>query len=208
MPIHPRKKHAIIMSASAYFAFLLKYVGGINYRVSGTEKIPNTPVIFAGNHQSAWETMMLNRFLPPLVWIMKKEIFNVPFYGWGVRALSTIAIDRSRGESSLLQIINQGKERFLLGFSIIMFPEGTRIKPKTRKPFKLGAAKLALNLNVPIVPFAHNAGYCLPRKSFWLYKGTVTVVIGNPIYPSKDDPMDFTHKVEEWVHAQLEQMGS
>lgn len=207
-PLPPRLRHRLIMSASIYFTFLLKHIGRIKYTVEGVDNVPVEPAIFAGNHQSAWETVVLNCFLPQCVWIMKKEVFNIPFYGWGVRGLSTIAIDRSKGENAMTQMITQGRERLKLGFWIIMFPEGTRLKPKVRKPFKHGAAKLALSLNVPIVPFAHNAGYYLPRNSFWLYPGTVSVVIGQPIYPKSEVPAEYTHQLEEWVHGQLDKMGS
>lgn len=207
-PLAPKTRHKIMMTAARYFTFLLQTIGRIQYRVTGLDNIPDQPAIFAGNHQSAWETVVLNCFLPPCVWIMKKEVFSIPFYGWGVRALSTIAIDRKKGEDALAQVIKQGKQRFGLGFWIIMFPEGTRIKPKARKPFKYGVAKLAQSLEVPVVPFAHNAGYCLPRNSFWLYPGTVEVVIGKPIYPEGNDPVDYTQKIEKWVHNELDKMGS
>ncbi len=208
IPLPPKLRHKIIMTAPIYFTFLLKYVGGIKYTVRGLENIPKTPAIFAGNHQSAWETVVLNCFLPPCVWIMKKEVFNIPFYGWAVRALSTIAIDRKNGENSMAQVIRQGKQRFGLGFWIIMFPEGTRLKPKVRKPFKHGVAKLALSLDVPVVPFAHNAGYFLPRNSLWLYPGTVSVVVGAPIYPDDKESAPFTKKIEHWIHSELDAMGS
>lgn len=208
MWLPPKTRHSMVMSAARYFTFLLKNIGRINYTVSGLENIPKEPAIFAGNHQSAWETVVLNCFLPPCVWIMKKEVFKIPLYGWGVRALSTIAIDRKNGENSMSQVISQGKQRFSLGFWIIMFPEGTRIKPKARKPFKHGAAKLALSLDVPVVPFAHNAGYFLPRNSFWLYPGCVSVVVGKPIYPDNSDAIEFTKKIESWVHQELEKIGS
>jgi 1-acyl-sn-glycerol-3-phosphate acyltransferase len=198
-----------MISAARYFTFLLKYLGGIKYTVAGLQNIPKQPAIFAGNHQSAWETVVLNCFLPPCVWIMKKEIFKIPFYGWGVRAMSTIAIDRSRGEDAMSQVIKQGKERFKLGFWIIMFPEGTRIKPKLRKPYKHGCAKLALNLGVPVIPFAHNAGYCLPKNSLWLYPGVVSVVIGAPIYANEgEDATAYTKRIQAWVNHEQELMGS
>jgi 1-acyl-sn-glycerol-3-phosphate acyltransferase len=207
IPLNPRLRHRIVISAAKYFTFLLKHLGQIKYTVSGLENIPNTPAIFVGNHQSAWETAALNSILPPSVWIMKKELLNIPFFGWGIRALSAIAIDRSRGEDALAQVISQGKQRFAWGFSIIMFPEGTRVKPRARKPFKYGSAKLALSLGVPLVPFAHNAGYAMPKNSFWLYPGTVSVVIGAPIHPQSDDPVSYTQQIETWVYAQLDTIG-
>jgi 1-acyl-sn-glycerol-3-phosphate acyltransferase len=109
--IPPRQRHAVIMSATAYFTFLLKYIGGISYEVTGLEHLPLEPAIIVSNHQSAWETVVFNQIFPQSVWIMKKEVLNIPFYGWGVRALSPIAIDRQRGEDSLFQIIRQGRLR-------------------------------------------------------------------------------------------------
>lgn len=209
MKLKPQTRHMIIRSAAYYFTFLLVHVGRIKYKVVGLDNVDKSrPSIYVGNHQSAWETVALNCFLPPLVWIMKKEVFKIPFYGWAVRAMSTIAIDRSKGEDSLQQVITQGNNRFELGFSIAMFPEGTRVKPGVRKPFKYGVGKLALNLNVPVIPIAHNAGVCLPRNSFWLYPGTVDVVIGEAIYPDNDDPVLFTQKIEKWVYNELNKMGS
>lgn len=207
--LKPQLRHKIMISAAYYFTFLLKYVGKINYHVTGRENVVfGKPAIYAGNHQSAWETVVFNCFLPPLVWIMKKEVFNIPLYGWSVRVMSTIAIDRAKGEDALQQVITQGNQRFETGFSIAMFPEGTRVKPTVRKPFKYGIGKLALSLNVPVVPVAHNAGVYLPRNSFWLYPGTVNVVIGEPIHPDTTSPVDFTQKIEKWVYNELDKMGA
>lgn len=208
IPLSSRTRHRIMTTAPVYWDFLLQKIGGITYTVRGKENIPTDPAIFAGNHQSAWETVVLNRVLPPCVWIMKRELFKIPFFGWGLRGISAIAINRTKGEDSLNQVIEQGKQRFALGYWIIMFPEGTRLKPKSRKPFKYGAAKLAQSLDVPIVPFAHNAGYCLPRNSVWLYPGHIDVIIGKPIYPDSDDPVKYTEKIQTWVHAQLNTIGS
>ncbi len=206
--LKPQLRHKIMISAAYYFTFLLRKIGKINYHVTGRENVVyGKPAIYAGNHQSAWETVVFNCFLPPLVWIMKKEVFKIPLYGWAIRVMSTIAIDRSKGEDALQQVIIQGNQRFDSGFSIAVFPEGTRVKPGVRKPFKYGVGKLALNLNVPVIPIAHNAGVYLPRNSFWLYPGTVNVVIGEPIYPDSDDPVVFTQKLESWTYNELAKMG-
>ena len=69
-------------------------------------------------------------------------------------------------------------------------------------------AKLALSLDVPVVPFAHNAGYFLPRNSIWLYPGCVSVVVGAPIYPDDKEIAPFTKKIESWIHHELDEMGS
>lgn len=207
-PLPPQLRHRLVTTAAYYYVFLLKHVAGIKYNLVGLENLPNKPAIIASNHQSAWETVVFNCIFPPIVWIMKKEVLTIPFFGWGVRTLSPIAIDRKRGDNALAQVIQQGKKRIAMGFWICIFPEGTRVKPKKRKPFKYGTAKLALKLNVPIVPVAHNAGYCLPKNSFWLYPGTVSVIIGKPVYPQNDDAVLYTHIFENWITTQLEQIGS
>ena len=207
-PLPVRMRHRIITSVTHYFTFLLKYIGNIKYKINGMENLPASPAIIAANHQSAWETVAFNVIFPPLVWIMKKEVLAIPLFGWGARMASPIAIDRKRGEDALAQVISQGKRRFAEGFWISVFPEGTRVKPKVRKPFKYGPAKLALSLDVPIIPVAHNAGYCLPKNGFWLYPGTVTIQVGKAIFGQNRDPVLFTQEVEAWVVAELEKMGS
>lgn len=206
LPRIPRFK--IIAVCAHIYTFLLKIICGVKYRIVGLENIPKGANVYAGNHQSAWETMALPGILPAFVWVMKKEILNVPLFGWAVRATSAIPIDRSKGKDSMEQIIEKGKERTDIGFGITIFPEGTRSRPKQRKEFKVGAARLALSLNKPIVPFAHDSGYCLKKGGFWIFPGMVDVVIGNPIYPDSNDPQEFTKKLENWVYAELDKMGS
>lgn len=205
----PRKiRHLMMIQWSRFYTLLMKHLCGINYRVQGIENIPIEPAIYAGNHQSAWETMALTKILPQFVWVMKRELLKVPLFGWAVAAASPIAIDRSKGVDSMEQIIRQGTERFGAGLGITIFPEGTRIKPKSRKEFKIGVAKLAIGLNKPIVPFAHNSGYFFKKGGFWLYPGTVDVVIGKPIYPDNDDPAEFIQKIQAWVYSELDKLGS
>lgn len=205
----PRVPRFKMIALCAYvYTFLLKIICGVKYRVKGLDNIPKGSNIYAGNHQSAWETMALPCILPAFVWVMKKEVLNVPLFGWAVRAASAIPIDRSKGKDSMAQIIEKGKERTDIGFGITIFPEGTRSRPKQRKEFKVGAARLALSLDKPIVPFAHNSGYYLKKGGFWIFPGIVDVVIGKPIYPEDTDPQKYTKKLESWVYSELDKMGS
>jgi len=207
-PLSRQLKHKLITSSTYYFSFLLQHVARVKHRVIGRENIPKAPLLIVSNHQSAWETVTFNCIFSPIVWIMKKEILSIPMFGWGARMASPIAIDRSRGEDALQQVFEQGKERFSQGFWICIFPEGTRVKPGVRKPYKQGAAKLALRLDVPVVPVAHNAGYYLPKNSFWFYPGEVTVIIGQPLYPDNDDVAEYTKKIETWINVQLDKLGA
>ena len=114
--------------------FLLRNLCGIRYQIIGAENIPETPSIVLSKHQSAWETLAFQKIFPPQVWVLKKELLRIPFFGWGLAMTSPIAIDRSAKKKALEQIVEQGKDRLKQGFWIVIFPEGTRIPPGQRVP--------------------------------------------------------------------------
>ncbi|WP_306460383.1 lysophospholipid acyltransferase family protein, partial [Nitrosococcus oceani] len=98
-------------------------------------------------HQSAWETLAFQKIFPPQVWVLKKELLRIPFFGWGLAMTSPIAIDRSAKKKALEQIVEQGKDRLKQGFWIVVFPEGTRIPPGQRGKYRIGGAWLATHTN-------------------------------------------------------------
>ena len=113
-------------------------------RRSASENIPATPHIVACKHSSTWETLFLSRFLPPLAYVAKKELLSMPFFGWAFRLASPITIDRKAGQDAMVQISEQGRERFAQGFWIVVYPEGTRIRVGKRVRYKTGGARLAI----------------------------------------------------------------
>ncbi len=200
-----RIRHKIISSWGIIFTLLSKYLCNANYTVTGRENIIAGPAIIASNHQSAWETMSFNLFFPQHVWILKRELLRVPFFGWTIATLSPIAIDRARGSEAIQQILAQSIERIKNGFWILVFPEGTRVAPGVVKPFKTGVGRVASTLNLPVIPVAHNAGYVIPRKSFWIYPGMTSVVIGKAIYPNANEtPETLTERIEQAIRHNLE----
>ena len=109
-------------------------------------------------HQSAWETLAFQKIFPPQVWVLKKELLHIPFFGWGLAMTSPIAINRSQGKAALKQIIRQGRDRLQKGLWVIIFPEGTRIDPGKKGRYGIGGAWLSTSTGVSVVPVAHNAG--------------------------------------------------
>jgi 1-acyl-sn-glycerol-3-phosphate acyltransferase len=203
-----KTKHKILTSWGNVFTFLGKHWCKVDYEIIGVENLIKEPAIFASNHQSTWETMAFNVFLPKHVWILKRELIHLPFFGWSLRMVSPIAINRSDKVASVQQILSQGKKRLEEGFSIMVFPEGTRLAPGVDQPYKTGVSRMSLQLNAPIIPIAHNAGHIMPRRSFWIYPGKVTIRIGRAIYPSKDDTLEsLTEKVKQAVTQELRLMG-
>jgi 1-acyl-sn-glycerol-3-phosphate acyltransferase len=152
------------------------------------------------NHQSTWETFALPCIFPQhLSWVLKRELLNIPFFGWGLRVIRPIAIDRADGRAALKQISQQGKALLEAGISIVIFPEGTRVAPGEKLPYKIGGAILASHAGFPVIPVAHNAGESWSRHAWIKKPGTITVSIGAAI-DTKNKKADAINKqVESWI---------
>ena len=199
-----RTRHKILTSWSIIFAILARHLCRVNYQVRGREHITREPGIIASNHQSMWETIVYTQIFPAHAWIVKRELLMVPFFGWVMATLAPIAINRAAGGSVIKQMLSQSADRIRDGFWILLFPEGTRAKPGNILPFKVGVGRLALGLNIPVLPVAHNAGYLLPKNSFFLYPGTVQVIIGEPIYPQENETHEaLTARIREVIAQSL-----
>ena len=206
-PFHPMTRYRVISNWARIMVFLAEALCGIRYRVEGRENIPEFPCVVLSNHQSAWETIAFQVILPPQVWVLKKELLRIPFFGWGLAMTSPIAIDREEGRAALKQLIDQGKDRLEKGFFVIVFPEGTRIPPGEIAPFRIGGAWLATHAKAPVLPIAHNAGYLWGRNAFLKKPGTITVSIGKPIETAGMKPNDLNGRVEQWIREETARMG-
>lgn len=179
----------------------------IDYRLSGTEHIPDRPVIVMAKHQSTWETLFLHYYLPPMAWVIKRELLWLPFFGWALALLRPIAINRRAGTSAVKQVIRQGVEHLRRGQWVLIFPEGTRTSPGVRKRYGLGGAVLATHSGCPILPVALNAGEFWPRGGFLKRPGTVQVVFG-PLFESAGrSPQELNQRVEDWIEGTMTRIG-
>ena len=160
----------------------LKHIIGLKYRLIGAENIPDRPSIICAKHQSGWETLALQEIFPPQVYVAKRELFKIPFFGWGLKLVKTIGIDRSNSREANKQLMEQGMARKNEGYWITIFPEGTRLPPGEKGRYKLGGARMAKMFEMDIVPVSLNSGEFWPKNSFLKHPGTITVVI-NPVIP-------------------------
>ena len=168
-PFKPVTRYRIISQWAKFNIFLVRVICGIKFRVVGAENITDTPSIILAKHQSAWETMVFQKIFPPQVWVLKRELLRIPFFGWGLAMTSPIAIDRAAGKEALKQIVAQGKDRLAQGFWVVVFPEGTRVKPGTKGKYGIGGAWLATHTGAPVLPVAHNAGEFWGKNAFLKY---------------------------------------
>lgn len=182
---------------------LAKFICGMDYEVRGRENLPREPAVIMAKHQSAWETVAILSIAPRAAWIVKRELLIFPVIGWALAGLRSIAIDRKSGGAARDQILDQGRKRLANGLSVIIFPEGTRTAPGSRKRYGIGGAWLAVHTGAPVSPIAHNAGELWRRNAFLKYPGKITLSIGPLIDSKGKDPAVLTGEVENWIENEM-----
>jgi len=188
--------------------YACRWICGIDWTLKDWNKLPQGPAIIMPKHQSTWETFFLISHMPrELVFVHKRELLWVPFFGWGLGLLDMIRIDRRKGTDAFEQVLSQGTRKLAEGRWIIVFPEGTRVAPGLRGRYKTGGARLALRTGAPIVPIALNSGYCWPKASWIKRPGRITVSVGDPIPVEGRSPDELTLALERWIEAEVERIG-
>jgi len=198
----PRRRSILIAGWAKFVTWWLKITCGLDHKIEGLEDIPQRPCVFACAHQSTWETIATQTFLPPLAWVLKKELLKIPVFGWGLRATDPIAIDRNDRKRALDQVIEQGIKKIKEGRFILIFPEGTRTPYGQKSRYKKGAAQLACSARVPIVPVAHDAGKYWSSTTPWIKPGTIRCIFGPEISTHGKTDVEVTQEIEQWIEAQ------
>lgn len=181
---------------------------GIRFRLEG--QVPDTehtPVVIVANHQSTWETIFLYSLLEPVVPILKKELLDIPFWGWALRLQKPIAIDRSKPREATRSLLTQGRERLRSGLSVLVFPEGTRAAPGTIGRFSRSGAQLAASTGAPLVPVVHNAGDCWPPGAWVKKPGVIRVIIGEPLHSEGRTSRDLSQECDTWFENHGHELG-
>jgi 1-acyl-sn-glycerol-3-phosphate acyltransferase len=205
-PFPPLTRYRIISGLAYSMMWLLRVVCDIRLEVHGAENIPQQPCVVLCKHQSAWETFALQTVFPPQVWVLKRELLFLPFFGWGLALTSPIAINRGKGSQAIKQLLAQGKQRLAAGFCVVIFPEGTRMPYGQRGKYKIGGAMLGKSSGALVIPVAHNAGRHWGRNAFIKIPGTITMSIGKPIDPTGLKAEEINRQVEDWIEAEMERM--
>lgn len=195
------QRYRISQLWTRFTVWWLRVTCRIDYRLSGVEHVPDRPVIVMAKHQSTWETLFLHQYLPPVAWVIKRELLWLPLFGWALALLRPIAINRRAGTSAVKQVIRKGVEHLRQGQWVLIFPEGTRTPPGARKRYGLGGAVLAAHSGYPILPVALNAGEFWPRGGFLKRPGTVHVVFGPLIESVGRSPQELNRQVEDWIES-------
>ena len=185
--------------------FCLEFLLSTKIVVKGTENIiKNEKFFVACTHQSAFETYFLQTILNGPIFILKKELLKIPIFGWYLKKIGSISIKRNKISkdnlgffSDISKIINNSNR------PLIIFPQGTRVLPHERPPFKKGVARIYDELKIICQPVTINSGYVWPKKGPKNTHKTITISILEPIIPgmSKDE---FLEKLEHAIYSELD----
>jgi 1-acyl-sn-glycerol-3-phosphate acyltransferase len=163
--------------------WLMRVICNTKVEYRGLEKIPNGPMIVASKHQSMWETFALLQFFPQPLFILKRELKWIPFFGWYLIKTDMIGINRSAGGRSLIEMTRRAGAEVRRGRQLIIFPEGTRTAVDAPPNYKTGVAQVYVDSGVTCLPVALNSGLFWPRRQFMRYPGTVVVEFLDPLPP-------------------------
>jgi len=163
----------------------LLWIVGITVEVRGLENLPKTPALIACQHQSAWETTIFFKVIPRIAVVFKKELLLFPIFGWHLRKMQEIPIDRSSGATAIKKMVRVGKKAIGRGRSVLIFPEGTRTAVGKAGKYHPGVFALYSMLEIPTVPVALNSGLYWPRRKFSKTPGTIIIEFLPPIQTGK-----------------------
>ena len=202
-PVNPILRNQLISGWARSMIWWLRVTCNVRHEISGMENIPDRPCIILAKHQSTWETFAFQAIFPTQVYVLKRELLWIPIFGWGLAMTSPIAINRASGREALKQLVSKGQARLAQGLWVVIFPEGTRMRPHQQGKYHIGGAWLACQTKTPVLPVAHNAGHCWP-KGFIKQAGVIKLHIGPAIATAdlKADALNLN--VEQWIEAQMQ----
>jgi len=192
---------------SAFLDFITQKIAGIKYTIENPHNILNSPAIYAVRHESTWETLILiHKFHNP-IFVVKKELLNIPVFGSFSKKVGTIGIDRELGVKSLIDAVKQVYAAVINNHPVVIFPEGTRLSTGTYSGIKRGIALFYQKANCPVIPVIHNSGKFWPRRGFLKNPGNITLKFLDPIQPGLSQD-EFLDKLNSDFRSEIERLSA
>ena len=191
----PEPMRSVVRGWSDCQHWLAKHVLGIQSELIGA--IPPGPHLIAVKHQSMYETIEMVRFTQTPVIVLKRELSDIPLFGWTTRKWGVIPVDREAGAKALREMLAAGKAAKAANRQVMIFPEGTRVRPGEEPPLRPGFAGLYRALGMPVVPVAVNSGR-LWGRGLIKRPGTITFKVGETIPAGLG-----REEIEERVHSAI-----
>ena len=190
--------------SAKYIVLILRIILNTKVIFHGIENLKKVDNYFiASAHQSMFETFALQIPLDGPIFILKKELLNIPLFGWYLRKIGSIAIIRETTTKENLNFFDKVKERIEKSKRpLLIFPQGTRVKINEQPPFKKGVGRIYKALNLPCIPVALNTGKVWPKNSFMKYTGDIHISFLEPIMPGKEND-DFLKEIENKIYTEI-----
>jgi 1-acyl-sn-glycerol-3-phosphate acyltransferase len=189
-------------------AFCLKIFLSTKIIIKGKENIiENKKFFIAASHQSMFETFFLQTIFNSPVFVLKKELLTIPIFGWYLKKIGSISIKRNKISKENLSFFDDiSKQINSSDRPLIIFPQGTRLPPEDRGPFKKGSSRIYEKLKIPCQPIAINSGNTWPKNSSKKINTILTISILKPIEPGLKKEF-FLKKLENVIYSELDILG-
>jgi 1-acyl-sn-glycerol-3-phosphate acyltransferase len=184
----------------------LRVIAGLKTEVKGEENIPPGGCIIGSKHQSDWDIFAIFPHLARPAYMAKKELMQIPFFGWAARSLDCIEIDRKKGAQAIPQMLEQAQAAADRGCRIVIYPEGTRKAPLSNPEYRQGIVRMYMQLNVPVVPVALNSGLYWGRNSLVIWPGTAKARFLPAIEPGLSSDV-FVQRLRDAIEAASDQLA-
>lgn len=201
----PREVRGLLRFWSRNFIYGARAITGTRWRLEGRETIPDRPVIFVGNHQAYWESIMMTVLEPHINVVTKRQAMSIPVFGWGLFHAPMTPVDRDSPGQNIRRIVREGKRFLAEGRSILIFPEGGRVAPGKHRAFSRGLELLYRECGAEVVPFVTNAGLHWPPGFETKHPGLITMRFLPSIAPGKD-PVDFVNDLERLLNTEKDRL--
>ena len=191
--------------SAKYIVLILRLILSTKVIFHGIENLRKVDNYFiASAHQSMFETFALQIPLDGPIFILKKELLNIPLFGWYLRKIGSIAIIRQTTTKENLNFFDKIKETIEKSKRpLLIFPQGTRVKLDEQPAFKKGAGRIYKALNLPCIPVALNTGKVWPKNSFMKYPGDIHISFLEPVASGKESK-EFTKDIENQIYTEIE----
>jgi 1-acyl-sn-glycerol-3-phosphate acyltransferase len=181
----PRLMRRAMRRWVGFLIWWMRVSAGIALEVTGTEHLPREgeAALIAGNHESAFDTIVWFWLVPDVCYVMKRELFLLPLYGWWAKRSGHVGVDREGSSHAMRRLMKDGKRAAEAKRQLVIFPEGTRAAPGTMLPLQPGIAALAAATRLPVIPAATNSGDHWGRRRFLRPPGVIRIRVLPPLPP-------------------------
>lgn len=200
-----RLQRRAMRQLARFLVWIMEITCGIEVRVTGREHLPTAgPALIAAKHQSAFDTLVWFALVPDVAYVMKQELFRIPFYGRFARRAGMIGVDREGGAKAMRQMMREAQNSAKEGRQIVIFPEGTRTTSGERNPWHPGVVALASATKLPVIPVATNSGKFWARHHFIKRPGVLMINVLPPLRVPRDELLEALETVIETEQRKID----